>query len=408
MLSSLQAPTSVPRGRPIASTLVRPADVVKATPRMVKRFLLERFGLLGPQTFASVGEVVERLEYVQMDSIEVTARVHDLILWSRVRNYQSVQLAQYLYESRQGFEYYSPNLCVLPTRDLRLYTPVMQRWAAGREGYFAFKDAQEASMAEELVEEIRQRGALHPREFTHQARTINGWGSESRLTTHLLEKLYAHGRLGIAYRTRFDRHYDLMSRLYPSTEPLDERWAASQRALKQARAWRVFKPGKLLNQGLDPRAVVALEAEGLGRGFCILREDVPLLEQAETFEPTEQVQLLAPLEPLIYDRERTRALFQFDYTWEVYTPQARRKWGYYVLPILFGERLVGRLDAKLDRKNRTLQLLNLSLEPGESAELLAEPLSAHLRAFAAWLGAERLSQGSVQPAYLATLLNLPR
>lgn len=380
-----------------------------------RRFLLERFGLTTPQAFQTVAEVVQRLEYVQMDSIHVCGRIHDLILWSRVQDYSPEKLNVYLYQERAGFEYYLPNLCILPREDLPLFRETMHRWATAQQGYYALSSDQERTVAQALLSLIRSKGALHPKQVdaalaTQGGRTINGWGSESRMTTHLLEKLYAQGLLGIAFRTRFDRHYDLLERLYPLGERLSPAEASRQKALKRARAWRIFKTSKLLKEGLPAEAVCPVQIEGLGKGYHILQEDLPFLEAAETSVPAPSesgpVQLLAPLEPLIYDRERTRALFQFDYTWEVYVPASKRKWGYYVLPILQGERLIGRVDGKLDRKSGTLVLQSVALEPGVNPEAVAQPLGERLRRWRDFLGARTLKLVRSEPEALSELLSL--
>jgi uncharacterized protein YcaQ len=114
------------------------------------------------------------------------------------------------------------------------------------------------------------------------------------------------------------------------------------------------------------------------------------VQQSRAAESTEAL-LLAPLDPLVYDRNRNRAVYGFDYTWEVYVPQEKRRWGYYVLPILFGDRLIGRVDPKIDRKTNTLHLHCLTVEDGVAAEAVREAVVTRLFAFARFLGAERFA-----------------
>jgi hypothetical protein len=121
---------------------------------------------------------------------------------------------------------------------------------------------------------------------------------------------------------------------------------------------------------------------------------------------SDEVSIIAPLDPLVYDRVRTRQLFDFDYTWEVYTPQAKRRWGYYVLPLLQGDRLIGRIDAKIDRRAGRLLLFTLALEPGIDVEPVAAPLARRLAAFARWLGAGKVSATKVEPPALRRLLKV--
>ena len=168
------------------------------------------------------------------------------------------------------------------------------------------------------------------------------------------------------------------------------------RTRKRLRARRLFRPRREDLRTLGADAVVPVALEGSARPWYVLAEDVPALEQAGAAPPPESpgVNLLAPLDPLVYDRERTRAVFGFDYVWEVYTPAARRRWGYYVLPILWGERLVGRLDPRMDRRSGTLEIRSLQFEPGTDPAEFTPTLAERLQEFARDLGADRIRMPS--------------
>ena len=162
---------------------------------------------------------------------------------------------------------------------------------------------------------------------------------------------------------------------------------------KRLRTRRLFRPKKADVEIIGLDSLVKVEIRDVPQPWFILTEDLPLMERMQQSPVTENTEalLLAPLDPLVYDRNRNRALYGFDYTWEVYVPQAKRRWGYYVLPILYGDQLIGRVDPKIDRKTNTLQIHCLTLEEGVEAEAVLEPVMARLFAFARYLGAERFA-----------------
>jgi hypothetical protein len=233
------------------------------------------------------------------------------------------------------------------------------------------------------------------------------------VAARVLERLWHQGKLTVHRRENFERYFDRTERLLPDAHARhhagdadallpaeDEERAYLTR--KRLRARRLFRAGREDVAALGKGELVAVTVEGSLRSWQVLVEDADTLAGAESLTvDDEAVNLLAPLDPLVYDRERTRAVFGFDYTWEVYTPQAKRRCGYYVLPVLRGDRLIGRVDPKLDRKTGTLTLASVSLEPGVETDAVAEPLAERLRAFATFLGAERVTVERAEPEGLA-------
>jgi uncharacterized protein YcaQ len=326
--------------------------------------------------------------------------MHDLILWPRVREYRPAMLHALLYEAPRGaFEDYFPNLCVLPLGDYPYFVRAMQARAL---------HAEETAVAERLLRRMEAEGPLRTRAGGAQdGHAISGWGTRTTVAARVLEKLWRQGRLTIHRRENFERWFDLTERALPEAAghhapdaPLptpDEEHAYKLR--KRLRARRLFRRPRADDlAALGPGALVPLSVEGAARPWYALAEDAPALAAAESLSVVgDAVHLLAPLDPLVYDRERTRAVFGFDYTWEVYTPAAKRRWGYYVLPVLWGERLAGRVDPKLDRAARTLRLHSLMLEPWADAERIAPALAARLADLARFLGAENIHLGRVEP-----------
>jgi uncharacterized protein YcaQ len=199
-----------------------------------------------------------------------------------------------------------------------------------------------------------------------------------------MEALFVTGRIGIARREGNRRYYDLMERLVPA-ELLrleeSEEDGMTRRLLSRFRATglttpvgtqtevmysagstadRVRRTARLLDEGL----LAQVELEGHRGMRYIIADEEPILEATADAAalPTPAVSFLAPLDPLVWDRKMLRSLWGFDYLWEVYVPEAKRRWGYYVLPILFGDQLVGRIEPRLDRKARTLNILGIWFE----------------------------------------------
>ena len=276
--------------------------------------------------------------------------------------------------------------------------------------------AEEVPVADLLLARIEAEGPLRTRDAgAEHGRTLSGWGVPRRIAAHVLEKLWLQGRLAVHHRENFERYFDLAERVLPpemaalltdgAALPLEDEERA-YRTRKRLRARRLLRPRREDFRTLGAGAVVPVALEGASRPWYVLAEDVPALEAAEAAPLPESpgVSLLAPLDPLVYDRERTRAVFGFDYSWEVYTPAARRRWGYYVLPILWGEHLVGRLDPRIDRRSGTLEVRSLQLEPRTDPTALAPLLAERLREFARDLGADQIRIERAEPAGIRRLL----
>jgi uncharacterized protein YcaQ len=373
-------------------------DDLTVSPDAARRFLVRAFALDGFQTLPDVPAALDRLEFVQEDSINVCGRIHDLILWARVRDYAPADLSAALYDApRRAFEYYFPNLCALPIRDFPHFAPAMRRYRGKYTRWGQITDEERPVVV--AIEEILDgaQGPLRTRESgAAHGHTTSGWGTRTRLMAHVADKLWLHGRLGIARRENFERSFDRIERLFPP-EVLeaalpDEDEERRYLARKRLRAKRLFRAKREDAATLGKGALRTVRIAGVKRPWQVLAEDADTLARAGNDAPiSDTVHLLAPLDPLVYDRERNRDLWDFDYTWEVYTPAAKRRWGYYVLPVLRGDRLVGRVDPKIDRRTGTLILHSLTLEPGvDATDDLILPLAERLRGFARLLGAARI------------------
>ncbi len=288
---------------------------------------------------------------------------------------------------RPGFEHYLPGhgiLVALPVYAWPFLTGRMQHRGRLRGTHYGKLTAREAALAEKILAEIAARGPLSSDDFEHDGRARSPWGTGGTLVKRVLEKLFAHGRLLISARKNFRRTYDLPERVLPpavlAQPPRAERevgaWAV--RAKLRQRRLALLKRDEL-RAAEDFAQAVVVDGLDLPPLQC-LREDAALLCEIQTRkskienEATERpARLLAPLDPLIYDRRITRALWDFDYTWEVYTPPAKRVRGYYALPLLAGTEIVGHVDPLADRAKKKLRVVSRRVRRGfRSAPLVAE------------------------------------
>jgi uncharacterized protein YcaQ len=336
---------------------------------------------------AGLLSLIERLGFVQMDTINVLARAHDLTLFTRLDSYRPTTLAVLLEQRRSLFEHWTHDASAIPTRWYSCWKPRFRRDATRLRDH-AWWSYHLGRRGAQVVDEVRARvtaeGPLRSADFEHPRRHAAWWGWKPQKAA--LDYLWRSGELAIRGRVNFHKIYDLTERVLPEPhrrpEPDAEacrEWACASAAerlgvftarelagfwnaipLAEARAWCALsvKSERLvpvLVEGADgsPRAALALSD---------WRERLRALP-----EPPDRIRLLSPFDPVLRDRARALRRFGYDYRFEAFTPRPKRRYGYYVLPLLEGDRLVGRLDAKLDRQSAALLIQGLWWEPGVAA-----------------------------------------
>jgi uncharacterized protein YcaQ len=347
----------------------------------------------------SLLEVVERLGRVQVDPTAVVARAEHLTIWSRLGAYDREDLRRLLEQApRQLFEY---NAFLIPTADLALHRPAMVRFPRpeySRGRYIREWLADNASFRSYVLDEIRKRGPLRSRDLDDRAvvpwRT-GGWNDGKNLG-QMLEFLWRAGEIAISRREGTQRVWDLSGRVLPvEDDPLPDEVVAIETMERQLRA-RGFDDrgfGSAIDYWLPAREVglASLLADGIAVPVTV--EELPgdWLVHAELLDALDhgwqpRTTLLGPFDPLVADRERAEALFDFRLRLEIYVPAAKRQYGYYVLPILHGDRLIGRIDPAFDRKSRVLTVNAVYAESHAPTDAWPAVRSA-IDELAAWLGA---------------------
>ncbi len=384
-----------------------------------RRFLVRRHLLAPPRSLpakrASVKAVVERLGSLQFDPLDVTGRNHDLVLAARIDGYRRGWTDDLLYRDRWLYEAYNKGLSLLPTAELPLYRIGWDRHQATN-GFGALDE--HADLVAELLDRITREGPLSSTDVEPRA-AIDWYWRPTNQVRAILEALAQAGVLAIARRDGNRRLYDLAERLFPAELLAERRTEDEQHRHKLLSRYRAHgllglrggqqeiwlgtaRPAAERYRHRD--ALVAdgtlrpVSVEGVKGDRLIVAEDAALLAAAAASvaagEPAAPaVAFLAPLDPLVWDRDLLRSLWDFEYVWEVYVPAAKRRWGYYVLPLLWGDRFVGRIEPRVERKTATLHVLDLWWEPG--VEPLAAPefvdaFATALQAHAAFLGATRV------------------
>jgi uncharacterized protein YcaQ len=334
--------------------------------RDARRFLRRAHGFDAPMP--DVAAALDRLGYVQIDPLNVCGRMHDLILRNRVAGYHEGDLMRHLHgaessggallkaEARTAFEHHLPSTHVLVAFGAEAWPhlqTVMATRARTTGAWSGRLTPREKAFAAEALAELATRGPLSSEDLHDGRRSYRGWGA-STLAKTTLQKLFFHGRVLIAARKAQRRYYALPERVLPEATLATVRPDAEETArwlvrLKLRQHRLVILKKAELARVEDLVSPVVVE-NGL-RLWC-LREDSALWVERVTRADearTKEGRLLAPLDPVIYDRRLTERLWDFIYTWEVYTPAHKRVRGYYALPLLAGTEFVGHVDPKVDR-----------------------------------------------------------
>jgi len=345
---------------------------------------------------------IRQIHNLQIDTISVVARAHQHILWSRLGSYQTNWLEQ-LHAEGQLFEYFAHAVCLLPIEDYSLFRALMFEKFIGWNNIRDWGNENAATL-DEILNHIHENGAVRSSDFKSNQSRGTWW--DWKVEKVALEHLYYRGDLMIARRENFQRVYDLRERVLPDWDDTqapayptavleltrkaikalgvaNTTWASKYFYLKKTETAAAIE--QLLAEG----AIHPASIEGVKGGpFFFHSENEPLIEAALAGQlSATHTTLLSPFDPLVSDRSRAKELFDFDYSIECYTPAVKRKYGYFVLPILHQGRLIGRLDAKAWRKEGRLQVINLFLEPGVRVSArLTKALAKTLRAYATWQG----------------------
>ena len=389
---------------------------MKVSAEDARRFLVARH-LLAPARSLEGGpdavlQFLRRFGSIQYDPIAVAGRSHDLVLHARIAGYEP-GWSDSLYEQRKLFEAVNKGLSLVLTNDF----PWFRRpWSRQARGILA----ENAEVARRVLERVRAEGPLAVGDFERERGAMTDWfGAPANVVRVVLEAYTITGALGLARREGNRRYYDVVERLLPRKvlereipvrEQLLHMMLSRYRAhglLGAGGGGDVFSrlgpakpdpqypefPGRtvLREELIESGELVPVDVEGVRGKRLVVRDEVELL--AERPKPPPSVAFLSPFDPLIWDRPLLASLFGFDYVWDLFFPPEKRRFGWYVLPMLFRDRFVGRIEPRIERDEGTVQIIGLWWEDGFAparAEGFVDALRDALRAYVAFAGATRL------------------
>lgn len=362
-----------------------PSSTISNT--LARRIFMQRQGLLTPptakQSKADLQQLIEQLGFVQIDSIATVERAHHMTLFARNQTYQRRHLTALLEQDRALFENWTHDASMIPTAFYPYWQRHFQRHAEHLRARW-MKTRREGfdQMIDDILVHVEREGPVMSRSFAREEKKgSDGWWDWHPSKT-ALEYLWRTGQLGVTRREAFQKVYDLTERVIPPKHlgdiPHDQTFidwccrSAIERlgfaapgelaafwgiiSAAEAQGWCASKAGLAY-----PRVQIEA-ADGSRSKECLADPDI--LDAVETeLKPPPRLRVISPFDPVIRDRKRLKRLFDFDYRIEVFVPEAQRQYGYYVFPLLEGDRFVGRIDMRRDMKSKTLNVTGLWWEP---------------------------------------------
>jgi len=367
---------------------------------------------------SDISSAISQMSLLQIDTINIVARSPYLVLFSRLGRYSPDWLDKALADG-ELIEYWAHEACFLPKEDFalvrhRMLQPENMGWK-----YRPDWMLEHAEEIERLLKHIAENGPVRSADFEHPRKGAGGWWEWKPHKKHL-EGLFTSGRVMVIERRNFQRVYDLTARVMPDWDDelhlIHQQDAELKMLENSARSLGIFRPewladyyrlrrvpvNSVISEWEKQGKVIPVQTEKLGETW-VHSSLSPLLPRAEQnkLKATHSA-VLSPFDPVVWDRKRAQALFDFSYRLECYTPAEKRKYGYFVLPLLHQGVLVGRMDAKMHRKQGELEIISLYLEEGiKPGASLLKGLHGAITEFALWQGASRIVLGNI-PAALAS------
>ncbi|MEM9531502.1 MAG: crosslink repair DNA glycosylase YcaQ family protein [Pseudomonadota bacterium] len=384
--------------------------------RDVRRLWLNAQGLARTPTGPlDLDSLIKHLGFVQLDTIQVVARAHHHILWSRNQNYREPMLDRHLAADRKVFEHFTHDASVLPMDFYPMWQRQFRRLEAKVRKWEWHRGMLDAEGRNHIKDRIRAEGPLCTKAFdTKVTGKKRMWGRPPHKLA--LDYMWYAGELSTSHRENFTKFYDLSERVIPEhllrQVPSDEAqidWLCRNALARMAfgsegdmqRFWDAVSNAEAKTWvAAHASELVPVELETADGDLLKAWADEDIETRlANDPAPTSRLRILNPFDPVARDRTRLRRLFGFDYTVEMFVPAAKRKWGYYVFPMLEGDRFVGRIEVKADRKAGTLRVSNLWLEPKTQwTPARANRLEAELSRMQRFIGMNDLLRDSTQPS----------
>lgn len=389
---------------------------MKVTKEAVRRLMITKQGINEFPTSAQKKDIyntIDSLGCLQIDTISVIERAHYLTLWSRLGSYNKEYLHTLTYKDRKLFEYQAHATCFIPYKDYKYYIQSMEERKTEIESRFKKRMSDDTTIIDTTLQRIKDEGPLSSKDFEGPKRKGGWWNWKP--AKYALELLFNAGILQIHHRTNFQRYYDLTENILPPeidttppteqernqffiektmqclgpVQPIDLRKYYHHSSVRLNRTTRQLQVDmeKQTNEG----AVTKFQVDDDPKPLYGLPEDATRLETITSDFDFENVRLLSYFDNLLWNRQRVQQLFEFESKLEIYVPKPRRVYGYYHLPVLYGDRIVARLEPKMDRKENKLIVRGYWLEQGfQPTEDYENKLAANLEKFATFHGTNEI------------------
>lgn len=368
-----------------------------------KKYLLYKQGLLGKNLYygkEGALDFIKNVRCLQYDPINVCGKNAEIILQSRVANFKKEMLADLLYKERELFDYWDKNMAILPIEDWKYFSIIRDNFKKNGKSL-----QQVNAVRDQIMEKVATKGVVCSKDFDFNMKTDWHWNS-TNLGRAALESLYFRGDLIIHHKEVSRKYYSLAEQFIPSEILYGESsingewdfflWRLCRRIKsvgllwnKSSDAWLNIDKCTAANRNqafqelMEKNQIKEIFIEETSIPFYLVTEELPVLYEALSVQTeTDRMEFIAPLDNLMWDRKLIEYLFGFHYKWEIYTPVSQRKYGYYVLPILHNEQLIGRIEMENDKKNSTLNIKNIWAEPGTN--IPEDILNATIKRFAAF------------------------
>lgn len=361
-------------------------------------------------------DFIQQAGCIQYDPIDVCGKNAELVLQSRTKGFKKEMLHELLYEERSLIDYPDKNLAIMPVENWPYFERYRQAARQHAKRYPEMK-----GLAEQAREHLLRLGALSSDDLKLDGKfawqSAIHWSGGNNTSRSVLEQMYSSGELIIHHKKGTRKYYDLAENHIPTDllntpEPLTDelehqKWRILRRIgavgllwNRASDAWlhiwglKANERNEAFRQLLSDASILAVTVEHMKDTLYCRTEDWPLMEAVLCNpEPSYRCELIAPLDNLIWDRKLINELFGFDYTWEIYTPAAKRKFGYYVLPLLYGESFIGRVEAVAERKTKRLVIKNIWFEDGvKQSKSLRKALDSCIKKFALFNGCDSITR----------------
>ncbi len=345
------------------------------------RFILATQGLLGEHVYEGkqgVRDFIKRVGCVQYDPIDVCGKTHEITLHSRVNGFRKKMLYDLLYKDRLLIDYFDKNMAILSIEDW----PYFER---RREKSKTLRRSEEEILAvkDEVVNVIKEQGPVSSSDIDFGKKVDWSW-SRTSLSRDALDALYFEGKLIIHHKNNTRKFYDLSKRHIPeqifnSVDPNQDdidyyKWMVLRRIRAVGMLWNKSSDAFLgivgfkskqrkvaFKELVEEGEIVPITIKGIKDMFYVTNKDINILDKLNC--SGKRTELIAPLDNMMWDRNLIQELFNFEYRWEVYTPAKKRKYGYYVLPVISGDKFISRVEVRKDKDNKVLRVENIWWEP---------------------------------------------